>query len=346
MIDKEQVLAALSKVLDPDLQKDLVSLNMIKDLTVSADNISFSVELTTPACPMKDEIKRACENAIRHMVSDTAELAIKMTAQVKQSNMDKGQLQHIKNILLVVSGKGGVGKSTIATNLAVGLAQEGAQVGLLDADIHGPSIPHMMGLQEARPGSSENKKMVPVKKHGVQVNSIGFMLRPEQALVWRGPMVSSALKQLAFDTLWGPLDYLIIDAPPGTGDIHLTLAQAIPISSVLVVSTPQQVAIADARKALAMFDMKGLEKPVLGLVENMSYLLAENGEKTHPFGQGGAAQLAKEFNSQVLAKIPLDSTVTSSGDLGSPAILSGSTALKEMVQKVAQALSIQNMQAK
>jgi len=346
MIQKKAVLEALSHVMDPDLQKDLVSLNMIKNLEVKKEAISFSVELTTPACPLKDEIRKACETAIRHMVSKTAELNIQMTARVNPSKLEKGQLTNIKNIVLVVSGKGGVGKSTIATNLAVGLAQEGAKVGLLDADIYGPSVPQMMGLLEARPGSSENKKMVPVKKFGVEVNSIGFMLRPDQALVWRGPMVTSALKQLVFDTLWGDLDYLVVDAPPGTGDIHLTLAQAIPITSVLVVSTPQKVATSDARKALAMFKMKGLEKPILGLIENMSYAEMQNGEKSFPFGRGGGEKLAEEFGSKVLAKIPLDPSFTEAGDAGRPSVLSLAKPMKEMVQKVAQALSIQNIQSK
>src|ERR1043165_7908682 len=275
MITKEAVLQALSNVQEPDLGKDLVTLNMVKDIEVDGKKISFSVVLTTPACPLKDMIEKACVNAIRVLVSPTALVKVNMTSNVISNRKDtKGILPGVKNIIVVASGKGGVGKSTVAVNLALGLAQEGAAVGLLDADIHGPSIPIMLGIRDERPKmmDAEGKGMiVPIERFGIKAMSIGLLIDEKQAVIWRGPQASSALRQFISDVAWGDLDYLIVDLPPGTGDVQLTMVQTVPVTGAVIVSTPQAVAAADARKAITMFRQPQINVPVLGIVENMSY---------------------------------------------------------------------------
>ncbi len=350
-ITKEKILEALSYVQEPDLKKDLVSLNMIKDVEVDGLKVSFTVILTTPACPLKAEIERACVNAIVHFVDEKAEVTVNMTANVTtQRNDTENMLQGVKNIIAVASGKGGVGKSTVAANLAVALAQNGAKVGLIDADIFGPSVPIMFGVEHEHPFIEEKngkQYMLPVEKHGVKLLSIGFLADPTQAIVWRGPMASKALKQLFSDASWGELDYLIVDLPPGTSDIHLTLISAVPLTGAVIVTTPQDVALADARKGVAMFQLPSVNIPVLGLIENMSWFtpaeLPQN--KYYLFGKGGGQKLADEMGIKLLGQIPLVQSVREGGDNGTPITLSKdavSTSFVELAQSVAQQVAIRN----
>jgi ATP-binding protein involved in chromosome partitioning len=320
-ITREQVLAALSHVNDPDLMKDLVTLNMVKDIAIEGNKVSFSVELTTPACPLKDLIQNACVNAIKHFISKDAEVVANMTSRVTSLRSGAAVLPGVKNIIAVASGKGGVGKSTVSANLALSLAAQGAKVGLLDADIYGPSIPTLFGCTDKAPDSREEDGrsiMIPIEKYGVKLLSIGFMVQPGQAVVWRGPMVSSAMRQFVNDVDWGDLDYLIIDLPPGTGDIHLTMAQIVPVTGVVIVTTPQEVALADARKAIGMFGIQGITLPIIGIVENMAYFVPPDDEtkKYYIFGQDGGKQLAQEYKLPFLGEIPLVQTIREAGDEG------------------------------
>jgi ATP-binding protein involved in chromosome partitioning len=350
-ISSEQVLAALRNVEDPDLKKDLVTLNMIKDLKIEDKNITFTLELTTPACPMKDMLKNACFNAIKHFVDQEASIEINITSRVTKP-MDTTQLNNIKNIVLVSSGKGGVGKSTVASNLAIALATDGAKVGLIDADIYGPSVPTMFGLLGAKPSARETEAgktlILPIEKYGIKVLSLGFFADPDQPVPWRGPMASNAIKQLFNDADWGELDYLIVDLPPGTGDIHITITQSFPIAGALIVTTPQQVALADTRKGLAMFRMPGINVPVLGVIENMAYFtpaeLPDN--KYYIFGKDGGKRLAEEFDVPFIAEIPIVQSITEAGDVGTPIALNPESPLSkvfaEIAGRVAQQVSINN----
>ncbi len=301
----EAVLKALSYVDDPDLNKDLVSLNMIQQLVIEDNVISFDLVLTTPACPMKDSIANACRVAISTMVSDTAEVEIKITSNVQVSRENNTVLSGIKNIVAVASGKGGVGKSTVAINLAKTLSKAGAKVGLLDADIHGPSVPTLLGTQNDKPVMDGNL-MVPIEVDGLKTMSIGYLVEGKQALVWRGPMLSKAISQFCTDVKWGELDYLFVDLPPGTGDVHLSIMQHIPLSGVVIVTTPEDVAVADTRKAIDMFTNPHLKQEILGVVENMSYFQPEeDGQKYFLFGKNGGEALCKEWNLDLLGKIPI-----------------------------------------
>jgi len=308
MITEEKVLAALSHVDDPDLKKDLVTLGMIQQLKI-ADTISFDLVLTTPACPMKDMMVNACKTAIRMMVDPNIAVEIKVTSQVSSTRSEDTVLPGVKNVIAVGSGKGGVGKSTVAVSLALALRQSGASVGLLDADIYGPSIPTMFGVKEAQPMVQRDGKqwIVPIEKQGIKLLSIGFMAAPDQAIVWRGPMISSAFRQFVNDTEWGELDYLIIDLPPGTGDVQITLSQMVPLTGLVLVTTPQEVAMADARRAVSMFKMPSIAKPILGVVENMSYFVPDDmpDKKYYIFGQGGGKKLAEETGIDFLGELPL-----------------------------------------
>lgn len=324
-ITQQQVLSALSHVEEPDLKKDLVTLNMIRDIAINGNRVSFSVVLTTPACPLKDLIHNACVNAIKYFVSKDAEVTVNMTSKVTTQRNEAAVLPGVKNIIAVASGKGGVGKSTVAANLAHALAAAGAKVGILDADIYGPSVPTLFGATNEAPGSrDENGRsiMIPVEKYGIKLLSIGFMVQPGQPVVWRGPMVASAMRQFINDVDWGELDYLLIDLPPGTGDIHLTMAQIVPVTGVVVVSTPQEVALADARKAIGMFGIQGITLPVLGVVENMAYFTppGEPGKVYYIFGQGGGQKLAKEYNIPFLGEIPLAQPIREAADEGLPLV--------------------------
>ena len=324
----EAILTALSNVQEPDLGKDLVTLNMVKDVAIEGNAVSFTVVLTTPACPMKDMIKNACINAVKLLVNKEAEVTVNFTSNTTTNRMDaKTILGGVKNIIAVVSGKGGVGKSTVAANLALALSEGGAKVGLMDADIYGPSQHIMFGIRGERPMMKETAGkgfIMPIEKYGIKVMSIGLLIDEKQAVVWRGPMVSSAIRQFVSDVDWGELDYLVIDMPPGTGDIHLTIVQTVPVTGVIVVTTPQLVALADAKKGIAMFGQAQLKVPVIGLVENMSYFtpaeLPDN--KYFIFGKDGGKNLADEFEIPFLGQIPLVQSIREGGDSGAPIMVS------------------------
>lgn len=351
-ITKKQIIDALKYVDDPDLKKDLVTLNMVKDVEVDGKNVSFTVVLTTPACPMKDMIQKACVNAILHFVDKEAVVNVNMTANVTTArNNDTGTLSRIRNIIAVASGKGGVGKSTVASNLAVALKRQGATVGLVDADIYGPSQTIMFDVVNDMPGKSEYEgkpKMKPVESYGVKLNSVGFLAGPDQVIALRGPMASKALTQLFLDTNWGELDYLIVDLPPGTGDIQISLCSQIPLTGAVVVCTPQPVAIADARKGIALFRLPTLNVPVLGIVENMAWFTPEElpDNKYYIFGKDGAKNLAEELHLPLLGQIPLVQSIREASDAGRPAVLQETTpqalAFIEMAQNVAQQVAILN----
>lgn len=349
IMNKDIIIEALKNVMDPDLKKDLVSLNMIDNLNVNNNEVSFTIVLTTPACPLKEKMKADCINAIKK-VAPEAEININFSSKVTTVK-ETPTFKNIKNIIAVVSGKGGVGKSTVAVNLAVGLARSGAKVGLIDGDIHGPSIPLMFGLLNKQPEIIEKdgkQIIIPFNKYGVKLVSMGFFIDTERALIWRGPMIASALTQIMNDTDWGELDYLIFDTPPGTGDIHLTLVQNYSISGIVVVSTPQEVALADARKALNMFVDQKINVPVLGIIENMSYFSPVElpDKKYYIFGKEGAKKLAAERNIKLLAEIPIIESLSVSGDKGIPAAADETNPLYNifynMAQNTAQAVAIRN----
>jgi ATP-binding protein involved in chromosome partitioning len=351
MITQQDIFKALSTVQEPDLRKDLVTLNMIKDIVINDNNVTFTVVLTTPACPLKEKIETDCINAIHELVSPSLHVKVEMTANVTSNRMDKLVLPGVKNIIAVVSGKGGVGKSTVSANLALALHQLGAKVGLLDADIHGPSVPMMFGVHDETPDMRDvngKQLMVPIERHGIKLLSIGFMIDPNQAVVWRGPMISSALRQFVNDTDWGELDYLILDMPPGTGDIHLTMAQIVPVSGVVLVTTPQDVALADAMKAAVMFEMLPTKIPMLGVVENMSWFTPAElpDAKYYIFGQGGGQKMADKIGVGLLGQVPLVQGVREGGDTGMPAVLDDMNPAKEVfltiAKQVAQQLAIIN----
>jgi ATP-binding protein involved in chromosome partitioning len=333
------------------LKKDLVTLGMIKDLEVNGKNVNFTVVLTTPACPMKEMIHKACVNAVLHFVDKEAIVNVKMTADVSSRKSSGPLLSNVKNIIGVASGKGGVGKSTVASNLALGLAKMGASVGLIDADIYGPSQTIMFDVVHEKPmikSVNGQNKIIPVESYGVKLLSIGFFADTSQAIVWRGPMASKALLQMFSDADWGDLDYLVIDLPPGTGDIHLSLVGAVPLNGVVIVSTPQEVALADAKKGVGMFRLPSINVPVLGIVENMSYFTPPElpNNKYYIFGKDGAKKLAEELEVPLLGEIPLVQSICEAGDAGRPAVLQETTpqaiAFMDMAARVAQQLSIQN----
>ncbi|OFY87123.1 MAG: ATP-binding protein [Bacteroidetes bacterium RIFCSPLOWO2_12_FULL_35_15] len=354
-ITKEQVLEALKNVEDPDLKKDLVTLGMIRDLEVSGKSVMFTVMLTTPACPMKDMIHKACVNAVLYYVDKEANVIVNMSSEVTARKNSGATLAKVKNIIAVASGKGGVGKSTVASNLAVALAMQGAKVGLVDADIYGPSQTIMFDVVNEKPQQREvdgENKMVPVESYGVKLLSIGFFADPSQAIVWRGPMAAKALTQMLMDADWGELDYMIIDLPPGTGDIHLSLVGAVPLNGVVIVSTPQNVALADAQKGVGMFQMEKINVPVLGIVENMAYFTPAElpNNKYYIFGKDGAKKLAEKLGVPLLGEIPLVQSICEAGDAGRPAVLQENTpqaiAFMDLAKKVAQQVSIVNAQRK
>ena len=339
-LTEKDILAALSQVEDPELHRDLVSLGMIKDLKIDGAAVAFTVELTTPACPLRTQIQKDAEGAVLALDGvDTVNVTMgaKVPEDKKITELD------IKNIIAVGSGKGGVGKSTVAVNLAVALAQAGAKVGLLDADIYGPNVPTMMGV-DALPPTPKGKKIQPAMAYGVKVMSIGFMVSTGQPLIWRGPMLHSAIKQFLMDVDWGDLDYLIVDLPPGTGDVQLSLVQTVPLSGGVIVTMPQQVSFDDAARAVSMF--KKLEVPILGVVENMSYLEMPDGSKRAIFGKGGGEQLARMAGAPLLANLPIDENVRLGGDEGQPVTVAdpnspGGLALTALAQNVAARMSLE-----
>jgi len=337
----EDILKALSNVQEPDLGKDLVTLNMVKDIVINGNEVSFTVVLTTPACPLKDLIMNACINAVKLLVNKEAIVKVNFTSNTSSNRKDaKTILSGVKNIIAVVSGKGGVGKSTVASNLALALAQSGARVGLMDADIYGPSQHIMFGVRGDRPMMKEVEGkglIVPIEKFGIKMMSIGLLVDEKQAVVWRGPMVSSAIRQFVSDVDWGDLDYLVIDMPPGTGDIHLTIVQTVPVTGVIVVTTPQTVALADAKKGIAMFGQAQLKVPIIGLVENMSYFTPPElpNNKYYLFGKNGGKNLAEEFDIPLLGQIPIVQAIREGGDSGEPIMISDDEITKKAFQDFA-----------
>lgn len=328
---KEKVLQALENVQEPDLGRDIVSLNMVKDIVIEGNYISFTVVLTTPACPLKDRIKNDCINAVKSKVSTEVIVKVNFTSNTTTlRNDNKAVLPGVKNIIAVVSGKGGVGKSTVAANLALAISAGGAKVGLMDADIYGPSVPIMFGVRGERPMMMDVQgkgMIVPLERFGIKLMSIGLLVDEKNAVVWRGPMASSAIKQFVTDVYWGDLDYLVIDMPPGTGDIHLTLMQTVPVTGVVVVTTPQPVALADAKKGIAMFGQAQMNTPILGLVENMSYFIPPTGgtelpdNKYYIFGKDGGKFLADEYDLPFLGQIPIVQSIREGGDIGVPVMM-------------------------
>lgn len=349
---KENIRSALKHVIDPDLGKDLVTLNMIQDISIEGKKVSFKLVLTTPACPLKNELRQACVDEIHRHAGKDLKVEVEVTSRVTSRRKETDtMLKDVKNIIAVGSGKGGVGKSTVAVNLAVALARTGARVGLIDADIYGPSIPMMFGLVDHHPtGDERDGKMIihPVEKFGLKLISIGFFVDQSKALIWRGPMASTALKQLFTDVQWGELDYMVIDLPPGTGDIPLTLIQEFPVTGAVIVTTPQQLALADVRKAANMFRNDKISIPILGMVENMSYFTPPDDpeKKYYIFGQGGGKRFAEELSINVLGEIPIVPEITESGDSGTPVATDGSlpvtAAFDKLAEHVAQQVAISN----
>ena len=348
-LTKSNLLKALSEVEDPDLKKSLVALGMIQNIHIDSEKVAFDVVLTTPACPLKEKIRQDCEEAIKRNMGDV-KLTINMTSHVTTGRDEAPVLSGVKNIIAISSGKGGVGKSTVAANIAVSLAKSGASVGLIDADIYGPSIPAMFNCEFEQPGivqENGKNKIVPIEQYGVKLLSIGFLTNSEDAVVWRGPMASSALKQFITDAKWDQLDYLLIDLPPGTSDIHLTLVQAVPVTGAVVVTTPQKIALADAQKGIAMFKQPQINVPILGLVENMAWFTPEElpKNKYYIFGEGGGKKLAEKNKISLLGQIPIVQSVRESGDSGYPPVLKEgdiSDAFVYLAKNVAQQVAIRN----
>ena len=332
-INPETILESLKKVIEPDLGKDIVSLGLVTDIKILENKVSFSVQMKNAAMHAKKRMQEACEFAIERSIGKDYSVEVNVQA-MKKAEANQNVLPNIKNTIAVVSGKGGVGKSTVSANLAVGLAKKGFNVGVVDADIYGPSMPIMFDVLHYRPISREiNKKqvIVPAENYGVKILSIGFFAELDEAVVWRGPMAVKALKQLIFDADWGELDYLIIDTPPGTGDVHLSIVQSLPLTGAVVVTTPQPVALADAKKAVAMLKMDNIKVPVLGLVENMSWFTPKNypEEKYFIFGEDGGENLAKSLSIKLLGKVPLVESIRQSGDVGRPAVLQQETIVEK-----------------
>lgn len=345
-LTKQSIFAALSKVQEPELHQDLVTLNMVRDLEITGDKVTFTVMLTTPACPLRGQIEKEAKQAVLALGAKTVE--VKLASDVPNDGRMRGLVNMpIRNAIAVGSGKGGVGKSTVAVNIAVALAQSGARVGLLDADIYGPNIPTMMGVEKLPPPNG--KKLVPATAFGLKMISMGLLVKPGQPLIWRGPMLNSAIRQFLGDVEWGELDYLIVDLPPGTGDAALSLAQALPLSGAIIVTLPQLVSLEDASRGLQMF--RTLEVPILGVIENMSYLDLPDGTRMDIFGSGGGEKLAQASETTFLGKIPIDPTVREGGDNGKPIVVTKpeSTAAKTLIEiagKVAAQMSVAALSGK
>jgi ATP-binding protein involved in chromosome partitioning len=347
-ITEEQVLSALRTVQDPDLHKDLVTLRMVKDIKISGSDVQFTVELTTPACPLKEKIEADCREAVGAIAGIEA-IEIVMTASVRATQprgVQQIEMPGVRTVIAVASGKGGVGKSTVAANLACSLARTGASVGLLDADIYGPSIPLIMGVEDAQIEVDEAKEqLIPVERYGVKIISMGFLQRASSsAVIWRGPMVSKAVQQFLRDVRWGEIDYLIVDLPPGTGDAQLTLSQAIPLTGAVIVMTPQDVAASVAVKAITMF--RRLDVPILGIIENMSYFLCPTCNSRHDiFSHGGGSQAAEALEVPFLGEIPLNGQIRAEADEGTPTVVISpdgpeAAAFTRVAEAVAQQVSI------
>ena len=346
-ITKEAILNALSKVDEPDLHQDLVTLNMIHNLEIEADKVSFTIMLTTPACPFRAKLEREAKEAVM-TIDGVKAVIVKMDSDVPNDGRMRGLVKMpIRNAIAVGSGKGGVGKSTVSVNIAVALAQSGARVGLMDADIYGPNTPTMLGVEKLPP--PQGQRLIPAIAYGIKMISMGLLVKPGQPLIWRGPMLNSAIRQFLGDVEWGELDYLIVDLPPGTGDASLSLAQALPLSGAVIVTLPQLVSLEDASRGLNMF--KTLEVPILGIIENMSYLDLPDGTRMDIFGSGGGEQLAQATGTNFLGKIPIDQNVRIGGDSGKPIVAShpdsaAARALREITEMIAAKVSVAALSAK
>jgi ATP-binding protein involved in chromosome partitioning len=344
-VTKEEVLSALRAVRDPDLHKDIVSLGFVKDVQVRGGEVDFTIELTTPACPVREQMKAEAEGRVAALAGVTAARA-KMTANVTmRGGMGQQQVPGIRNIVAVGAGKGGVGKSTTSVNLAVALAGKGARVGLLDGDVYGPNVPQMLGVT-VTPDLSEDKRIVPPQAFGIKVISMGMLVPKDQPIIWRGPMLHGAVQQFMRDVEWGELDYLVVDLPPGTGDVALSMAQSVPMAGAVVVTTPQEVSLSDVRKAVGMF--RQLNIPVLGVIENMSHFVCGHcHERTEIFGSGGGRRMAEEMQIPFLGEVPIDTRVRAGGDEGQPIVVQApdapaGQAFLDLASRVAAQVSIQN----
>ncbi len=334
----EDVKAALGHVQDPELGNDLVSLNMIRNIVIKGKTIAFDLVLTTPACPLKKVMSDGCREAIARYISPDFEVEINLTSEKSApAQTDLSQLKKVRHILAVASGKGGVGKSTVAANLALALAAQGKKVALVDADIYGPSIPTMFGIENEQPQGVEmngQTLLLPFEKYGIKLMSIGFFVDPDKGLLWRGPMASNALRQLFTETYWDEIDYMVVDLPPGTGDIHISLVQMLPLSGVVMVSTPQEVAVADVRRAVQMF--REVKVPILGIVENMAYFVPEDmpEKKYYIFGKDKFEAYLKETGFNLLAQIPMTEATALAGDAGMPVVLQNGNLIGEAFMKL------------
>jgi ATP-binding protein involved in chromosome partitioning len=346
-ITRESVLSALSKVQEPELHQDLVTLNMIRELDITDGVVSFTIMLTTPACPLKVQIEREARQAVLS-VEGVKSANIKFDSDVPNDGRMRGLVKTpIRNAIAVGSGKGGVGKSTVAVNIAVALAQSGARVGLMDADIYGPNVPTMLGVERIPP--PQGQRLIPAQAYGIKMISMGLLVKPGQPLIWRGPMLNSAIRQFLSDVEWGELDYLIVDLPPGTGDASLSLAQSLPLSGAVIVTLPQLVSLEDANRGLNMF--RTLEVPILGIIENMSYLDLPDGTRMDIFGSGGGERLAQDAQANFLGKVPIDQNVRIGGDSGKPIVVSHpdspvATALRDITQQIAAQVSVAALSTK
>ncbi len=347
MISKEDILKSLSNVLDPDIKKDLVTLNMIKNIKIDDKDVSFDIELTTPACPLKEKIKKDCLKELEK-INEKVTYKINFTSNVIP--FDKSSMvKNIKNIIAITSGKGGVGKSTISSNIAVGLSKMGAKVGLIDADIFGPSIPTMFNCENEQPIFKKEKDknlIIPIEQYGIKLVSMGLLVPKDKAIIWRGPMASSAMKQLIIDVDWGELDYLIVDLPPGTSDIHITLSQNFPVSGSVIVTTPQKVSTIDAEKAIAMFNQEKTKVSILGLIQNMSHFISSDGDKHFIFGENGGKDLSKKLNIELLGDVPIDKNISKSSDIGYPVVLKendSSKIFENICHNIARKIAVNNI---
>ncbi|MBF0311485.1 MAG: iron-sulfur cluster carrier protein ApbC [Magnetococcales bacterium] len=343
-VTREQVLQALRQVIDPDLHRDIVSLGFVKEVTIQGGDVAFKVELTTPACPVKEKLKQSCYTVVSALPG-VERVAVEMTAQVKAARPHDQQslIPGVKNTIAVASGKGGVGKSTLAVNLALALLESGAKVGILDADIYGPSLPRLLAITDKPRGGEDDKRVAPTMAYGLKAMSMGFFLDEETPMIWRGPMVGMAVEQLLRDVDWGELDYLVIDLPPGTGDAQLTLTQKVPLTGAVIVSTPQDVALADVRKGIAMFHKVNV--PILGIVENMSYHICSHcGHRSEIFSHGGAQRQALATEIPFLGEVPLIEAIREDSDLGKPIMVArpdsvAAAIYREIASRVAAAIA-------
>jgi ATP-binding protein involved in chromosome partitioning len=341
-LTEANILEVLRAVKDPDLHRDIVSLGFVKDLKINGRDVDFTIELTTPACPVREELKGAAIRSIREGIENVGQVNVAMTSKVTahQHQQKENVLPSVKNTIAIASGKGGVGKSTVAVNIAVALAKDGANVGLVDADVYGPSIPLMMGITPGERPGVRNQRLQPIERWGVKLMSIGFLVDPMQAVIWRGPMASGAVKQFMSDVDWGELDYLIFDLPPGTGDIQLTLVQTIPLTGAVIVTTPQDISLADARKGFVMFQKVNV--PILGIVENMSYYVCTHcGQREEIFDNGGGRKAAEELGVPFLGDIPIYTSIRVSGDRGKPVVTDDSAPQTPIILHIARNMAAQ-----